>query len=118
MISEKVYGYESTNISLLWMPPAASGKVDNYNVRLVLMDRKHQIFKVNRAIIHATVPYNQDITASITAENCFGESRELNFTFTVCKQSNEYNYIVRMINIMITLCMNRWMLYPSYSIKC
>lgn len=68
------------------MPPAAaSERVDNYYVRLILMDRIHQVFQVNGVIIHATVPFNQDITASITAENCFGESRELNFTFTVCK---------------------------------
>ena len=84
IISEKIYGYESSNATLLWTSPAI-GKITNYNIKLILMDRIHQMYQVNRAMIHANVPYNEDITASITAENCFGESGELNFTFTICK---------------------------------
>ena len=87
-INETVYGENYSNVTLVWTPPVAPGRgrLAHYNVYLKTQIMMKE-FQVSMAVITLhDVPYNEEITASITAENCFAESERTNFTFVTCKK--------------------------------
>ena len=87
-IIEKEYGENISNVTLVWTPPVDQGRLAHYNVYLQTQTMMEE-FQVNVATINLDgLPYNEEITISITAENCFAESEKLNFTFTICKKSD------------------------------
>ena len=83
-IIDRAYGETSSNVTLMWLPTVE--RLSHYNIYLN-MHSVLQEFQVNTAmIILQRIPYNQQITASVSAENCFTESEKSNITFIICEE--------------------------------
>lgn len=86
-LSEKMYNSsEFASAMLSWNEPV--GQVDSYNVMISFESNDSQWFdiaipglKVNQ------IPYNENITVSITAVNCVSESEEVNISFVISKHN-------------------------------
>ena len=89
VIREKVYGDVMSNVTLVWMTPPAE-RVDNYNVKVKLLHAETATYSQEFQVVMATIqleglPYNQEITVSVSAKNCFAEGGVGNISFTICK---------------------------------
>ena len=83
-IHDKMYGTDSTNVTLIWMPPVVARRLAHYKIELTSSSKQ---LVVNTTEVHLKdIPYNQENTVSISAVNdCSGEGTQLNFSFTICK---------------------------------
>ena len=87
-VRDKIYGDGTSNVTLVWTPPAAARRLAHYSVKIISETTSKQLL-VNTATVNLEdMPYNEQITVSISAVNCFGESVKLNISFTICKEYN------------------------------
>ena len=85
-IVDKMYGIDSSNVTLIWMPPAVAKRLAHYKI-LMLSETTSKEIIVNTAEVNIKdILYNQETTVSISAVNdCSGEGMQLNFSFIIRK---------------------------------
>ena len=72
------------NVSLAWNEP--EGRVDNYSIRVSIVGQSLVNFSVTTSnLTLEKIPYNEDITVSISAVNCVAESDKVNISFFISK---------------------------------
>ena len=98
-IVDKVYGIDSSNVTLIWMPPVVAIRLAHYKIELMLSETTSKELIVNTVEVNIKdIPYNQETTVSISAVNdCSGEGMQLNFSFIIRK----YNNIVQKMHIIM-----------------
>ena len=79
-----MYGTDSSNVTLNWMPPVDARRLAHYRIELTSSSKQ---LVVNMTEINLKdIPYNQETTVSISAVNdCSEEGMKLNFSFVICK---------------------------------
>jgi hypothetical protein len=87
VINDKIYGTDSSNVTLNWMPPVVAKRLAHYRVELISSETTSKELIVNTTEVNIKdIPYNQETTVSISAVNdCSGEGMKLNFSFVICK---------------------------------
>ena len=85
LLSEKVYNSsEFASAMLSWNDP--TGRVDSYNIKISVGSSDSQQFSVAMPSLKINqIPYNENITVSISAVNCIAESEEVNSSFVISK---------------------------------
>jgi hypothetical protein len=86
-ISDRVYGSEYSNVTIIWMPPTVAKRLVHYIVNLTSSETTSKELIVNTTKVNIKdIPYNQETTVSISAVNdCSGEGMKLNLSFVICK---------------------------------
>ena len=86
-INDKIYGIDSSNVTLIWMPPIVAKRLAHYRLELMSSETTSKEFIVNTTEVNIKdIPYNQETTVSISAVNdCSGEGMQLNFSFIIRK---------------------------------
>ena len=86
-INDKMYGTDSSNVTLIWMPPVVARRLAYYKIELTSSETTSKQLVVNMTEVNLKdIPYNQETTVSISAvNNCSGEGMKLNFSFVICK---------------------------------
>ena len=100
-IDDKMYGVDSSNVTLIWTPPVVAKRLAHYRIELLLSETMSKELIVNTTEVNVKdIPYNQETTVSISAVNdCSGEGMRLNFSFIIRKHNN-------IIIIIIISCSN------------
>ena len=82
-----MYGTDSANVTLLWMPPVNARRLAHYRVELMSLETTSKQLVVNTTEINLKdIPYNQETIISVSAVNdCCAEGMKLNFSFVICK---------------------------------
>ena len=82
-ISDRVYGNEYSNLTLIWIPPTVAKRLVHYIVHLISSETAAKELIVNTTEVNINnIPYNQETTVGISAVNdCSGEGMKLNFSF-------------------------------------
>ena len=71
---------------LSWNEPV--GRVDSYNVVISFQSNDSQWFNVAMPGLKVNqIPYNENVTVSISAVNCVNESEEVNISFVISKHN-------------------------------
>jgi hypothetical protein len=91
LISDKIYNSsEFGSATLNWNDPV--GRVDSYNIKISVGSNNSQEFSV--AVVPSLnlnqIPYNENVTVSISAVNCVAESEEVNISFNISKHFHWY----------------------------
>ena len=86
-IGDKKYGIDSSNVTLIWMPPVVAKRLAHYKIELMSSETTSKELIVNTVEVYIEdIPYNQETTVSISAVNdCSGEGMQLNFSFIIRK---------------------------------
>ena len=86
-INNKMYGTNSSNVTLIWMPPVVAKRLAHYRIELMSSETTSKELIVNTTEVNIKdTPYNQETTVSISAVNdCSGEGMKQNFSFIICK---------------------------------
>ena len=86
-INDKLYGIDSSNVTLIWMPPIVAKRLAHYRLELMSSETTSKELIVNTTEVNIKdIPYNQETTVSISAVNdCSGEGMQLNFSFIIRK---------------------------------
>jgi hypothetical protein len=85
-ISEKMYNSsEFVSVTLSWNDPA--GRVDSYKIKTSSFSQKLNFSVTIPSVNLNQIPYNENVTVSISAVNCVAESEEVNISFIVGKYS-------------------------------
>ena len=84
-VSERVYNSsEFASVTLSWNDPA--GRVDSYNIKISVGSNNSQQFSVTVPSLNLNqIPYNENVTVSISVVNCVAESEEVNISFVIGK---------------------------------
>ena len=72
------------NVTLTWDEPG--GRVDKYNVNVLTIGQTTLNFSMTESRSRLTldeIPYNQDITVTVSAVNCVAESEKVNILFVI-----------------------------------
>ena len=85
LISDKMYNSsEFGSATLDWNDPA--GRIESYNIKVSVGSNNSQQFSVAVSSLNLNqIPYNENITVSISAVNCIAESEEGNISFVISK---------------------------------
>ena len=85
LISDKMYNSsEFGSAALNWNDPA--GRVDSYFIKISVGSNDSQQFSVAVASLNLNdIPYNENVTVSISAVNCIAESEDINISFVISK---------------------------------
>ena len=113
-IVDKVYGIDSSNVTLIWMPPAVAIRLAHYKIELLLSETTSKELIVNTVEVNIKdIPYNQETTVSISAVNDYsGEGMKLNFSFVIRKYiscSKEKSACMYIMCTIISLLLYRWL---------
>ena len=84
-VGDKIYGDISSNVTLIWMPPTVTRRLTHYVVKILMSLTTERLLVNTTTIDLEDIPYNEEITVSISAVNGFGESEQLNISFIICK---------------------------------
>ena len=84
-MSEKMYNSsEFASVTLSWNDPV--GRVDSYNIKIsVGSSNSQQLSATMPGLKVNQIPYNENVTVSISAVNCVAESEEVNISFVISK---------------------------------
>ena len=70
------------NVTLTWDEPG--GRVDKYNVNVSTIGQSTLNFSLTKSRLTLdAIPYNQEITVTVSAVNCIAESEEVNISFVI-----------------------------------
>ena len=91
-----MYGTDSSNVTLNWMPPVDARRLAHYRIELTSLSKQ---LVVNTTEINLKdIPYNKETTISVSAVNeCSGEGMKLNFSFVICKYALVHACTIYMI---------------------
>ena len=82
--NDQHYGSMFVNVTLTWNEPG--GRVDKYNVNVTIGLNNTLNFSVTEPrLTLAKVPYNEDITVTVSTVNCVTESQKVNISFVISK---------------------------------
>ena len=82
--NELHYGNLFANVTLTWNE--LGGCVDKYNVNVTIGLNNTLNFSVMEPrLTLAEVPYNEDITVTVSTVNCVTESEKVNISFVISK---------------------------------
>ena len=82
--NDQHYGGMFANVTLTWNKPG--GRVDKYNLNVTIGLNSTLNFSVTEPrLTLAEVPYNEDITVTVSTVNCVTESEEVNISFVISK---------------------------------
>jgi hypothetical protein len=83
-ISEIMYNSsEFASVTLSWNDPA--GRVDSYNIKTSSYSQKLNFSVAMPSVNLNQIPYNENVTVSISAVNCVAENEEVNLSFVIGK---------------------------------
>ena len=77
------YGSTFANVSLSWNEPA--GRVDSYSIEVSSTGLMLSYSVTESELTLDELPYNEDITTTISAVNCAAESEKGNISFVISK---------------------------------
>ena len=84
LISDKMYNSsEFGSATLNWNDPV--GSIDSYNIKISVGSNNSQFSVTVPSLNLNQIPYNENITVSISAVNCVAESEEVNISFVISK---------------------------------
>ena len=85
LISDKMYNSsEFGSATLNWNDPAEL--IESYNIKISVGSNNSQQFGVAVPSLNLNqIPYNENVTVSISAVNCVAESEEVNVSFVISK---------------------------------
>ena len=83
--NELHYDSMFANVTLTWNEPG--GRMDKYKVNVLTTELNNTLnFSVTESRLTLDeVPYNEDITATVSAVNCVAESEKISISFVISK---------------------------------
>ena len=89
IIIKKELSTNFSTITFLWDSGAHNEQIDYYNIEMIWLSKTIDSFNTsNTSASISEVPYNENITVTLTAHNCIGASPQNVLNFVIGKSHN------------------------------